>query len=251
VRLEIRENASVLYEKAKRAKHKSNGAREALAEAEKELKRKIRKAEKTPKDKKQPTKSFWFDRFRWFVSSGGNLVLAGRDTRSNDLVVKKHLKDQDLYAHADLSGAPSVVIKDGSEASQETLVEACVFAICHSKAWKSGFMSGSAYWVKPDQVSKTPEPGEFLPRGAFIIRGKRNYSKKLDMRLAVGEVIVEGERKVMCAPEGALAAHTDSYHMIVPGETKRSDFAKKLSEEYNVPIEEIDKILPPGDVREV
>ncbi len=199
--------------------------------------------------KTEPTTLFWFDMFRWLFACAGTMVVGGRDAKTNDRVVKKHLNPTDLYAHADVHGAPSVIIKDGSQAGEHTLTEACVFALCFSKAWKSKVASGSAYWVKPDQVSKTPEPGEFLPRGAFVIRGKRNYSKKLEMKLGVGEVIVEGERKIMCGPQSAVAAQTSEFFLITPGEEKRILFVKKLSDFYNISIEEIDRILPPGDLR--
>jgi hypothetical protein len=32
-----------------------------------------------------------------------------------------------------------------------------------------------AYWVWGDQVSKTPESGEYLPTGSFMVRGKKNF----------------------------------------------------------------------------
>jgi predicted ribosome quality control (RQC) complex YloA/Tae2 family protein len=254
VRLSLNENATVYYDKAKKARHKLEGAQKAIAEAETELKTRVRTGKtevEKRRAKKTPTKRFWFEKFRWFVSSEGNIVLGGRDAKSNDQVVKKHLKDNDIYAHADVQGAPSIVIKDGAAAGEATLAEACLFALCHSKAWKSKVGSGSAYWVKPDQVSKTPEPGEFLPRGAFVIRGKRNYTKKIDMRLAVGEINFDGERKIMCGPETAVAANAVEYFVIAPGEEERSDFAKRISEFFNVLIEEIDGVLPPGDVRVV
>jgi len=254
IRLNLNENATLYYDKAKKANQKRKGALEAITEAEGELGNRVRsgKAEAERKlARKQPTKRFWFEKFRWFISSEGHIVLGGRDARSNDQVVKKHLKDADVYAHADVHGAPSIVVKDGGAAGEATLTEARLYALCFSKAWKGKVGSGSAYWVKPDQVSKTPEPGEFLPRGAFVIRGKRNYSKKLDLRLAVGEITYEGERKVMCGPDTAVMAHASEYFIIVPGEEKRQAFAKRLSEFYNVPIEEMDAVLPPGDLRVV
>jgi len=251
-RLNLNDNASLLYEHSKKAKHKMDGAIEAMAETKKELASQISDAEEresTERAKKKPTKRFWFEKFKWFLTTEGVLVIAGRDAKTNDQVVKKHLKDGDLYAHADIQGAPSVVIKEGSGASEGALTEACIFAVCHSKSWKGKTASGSAYWVKPDQVSKTPQPGEFLPKGAFIIRGKRNYSKKLEMKMAVGKVVIEGEEKVMCAPPDAIASRTDDHFVITPGEENRQQFSKTLSNLYNVPIEEIDRVLPPGDLR--
>jgi len=252
VRLNLNDNASLFYEKSKKAKHKLEGAGHAVEDTRKLLEGAVKTdTEKHESGSKKPTKRFWFDKFRWFQSSQGHMVVAGRDARTNDHVVKKHLKDGDFYAHADMSGAPSVVIKEVTEDDEQTLHEACVFAVSFSKAWKGKIASGSAYWVKLDQVSKTPQPGEFLARGAFVIRGKRNYSKKLDIRLAIGKVLIQGAEKIMCGPEPALAALTTEYYIIEPGDDKSNIFSKKLSDEFNVPIEEIDRILPPGDIRVV
>ena len=33
----------------------------------------------------------------------------------------------------------------------------------------------AAYWVRPDQVSKTAPSGEYLTVGSFMIRGKKNF----------------------------------------------------------------------------
>ena len=250
VRLSLNDNASKFYDKSKKSKHKLEGAGIAVEETRKLLDGAVKEVvKKFESGNKKPTKRFWFDKFRWFQSSQGHMVVAGRDARTNDHVVKKHLKDGDFYAHADMSGAPSVVIKEVSKDDEQTLHEACIFAVAFSKAWKGKIASGSAYWVKPDQVSKTPQPGEFLARGAFVIRGKRNYSKKLDMRLAIGKVLVNGTEKIMCGPESALAALTTEYYIIEPGDEKRTLFSRKLSDKYNVPIEEIDRVLPPGDIR--
>src|SRR5205807_2176696 len=115
------------------------------------------KAAKNPRIK--ATKAMWFEAYRWTLSSDGNLILGGRDARTNDQLVKKHLKEGDRYAHADIHGAPSTVIKDGARAPETTLREACEFALAYSKAWSAGLASGSAYWVLPEQVSKQSESG--------------------------------------------------------------------------------------------
>ena len=250
IRNNLNENAADYYERSKKARQKAEGAREAIIETGRlleEVQTAAAESEKT--SDKKPTKKFWFDRFRWFISSEGFMVVGGRDTRSNDLVVKKHLKDGDLYAHADVNGAPSVVIKEGRTATEATLEEACTFAVCFSRAWKGKLASGSAYWVTPDQVSKTPQPGEFVPKGAFIIRGRRNYSKKIDVRVAVGMVKVQGADKLMCGPVSAVKAHATDYIIIEPGDEKRTAFAKRLSDTYKIPIEEVDRVLPTGDIR--
>jgi hypothetical protein len=175
-------------------------------------------------------------------------VIAGRDARTNDKVVKKHMTQTDRFVHADVHGAPSVVMKDGSTATEQEIREACVFALSHSKAWNAGVVEGSSYWVLPDQVSKTPEPGEFVPRGAFIIRGKRNYEYHVPVELAVGEVQHQGERKIMCGPRSSIEPASTKFVVLVPGRMDRNKTSALLSRVFNVPEEEISRILPPGDV---
>ncbi|MCK4444929.1 MAG: NFACT family protein, partial [Thermoplasmata archaeon] len=153
----VYDNANIFYEKAKKQKSKRGRLKTVIAETQEEMKKAAKqraKREKYPRI--EPTKQFWFDSYRWFISSEGNLVIAGRDAKSNDRIVKRHLKNGDRYAHADVKGAPSVVVKEGSKATEVTLKEACQFAVTFSKAWSTKLGGGSAYWVKPEQVSKRP-----------------------------------------------------------------------------------------------
>lgn len=246
---DVTANAQALYEERREAQLKAQRVEEAIETTRKELEAARKKAVKVAKRPKvKGTRAMWFDAYRWTLSSEGFLILGGRDARTNDQLVKKHLKEGDRYAHADLHGAPSTVVKEGSKAGEATLREACELALAYSKAWSAGIASGSAYWVLPEQVSKQAESGEFLPRGAFVIRGKRNYIHDLPVRLAVGEVEVEGHRKVMGGPVSALAARSAKYVVLVPGKEDRERVAKRLAAAYEVPIEEIVRALPPGGV---
>lgn len=68
----------------------------------------------------------------------------------------------DLYVHADLHGASSVVIKNRSSNSKipsKTIEEAGHMAVCYSTAWDSKSPI-KAWWVNADQVSKTAPSGE-------------------------------------------------------------------------------------------
>ena len=244
---DVTANAQALYDQRREAQLKAQRVEEAIAATRAEMhsaREKVVKAAAKPKVKK--TKSMWFDAYRWTLSSEGHLILGGRDARTNDQLVKKHLKEGDRYAHADIHGAPSTVIKEGSRASDLTLREACEFALVYSKAWSAGLASGSAYWVLPEQVSKQAESGEFLPRGAFVIRGKRNYLHDLPIRMAIGEVEVEGHRKIMGGPVSAFAARAQKYVVLMPGKTDREALAKRLAAAFRVPVEEIVRAMPPG-----
>lgn len=245
----IDENANRLYSAAKELREKAAGAREALEDTRKAMAKREAKGVKEAqqaRDRMQPTKRFWFESYKWFFTSGGRLVLGGRDAKTNDQVVKKHLGDRERYAHADFHGAPSIVLKEGAEATEAEMREVCQFALCHSKAWNAGAAEGTAYWVLPDQVSKRPEAGEFAPRGAFIIRGKRNYEHHLPLEMVVAEVQVEGSRKIACAPRESVVSERKA--VIIPGKTPRGKASSSLARAFGVPEEEISRILPPGDL---
>src|SRR3970282_624334 len=105
-----------------------------------------------------------------------------------------------------------------------------------------------SYWVLPEQVSKTPESGEALGRGAFIIRGKRNTVRHVALKAAIGGLTGKGERKAMCGPVEAVALHCDVVFLVAPGIRKTTDVAKDLAAKIRVHPDEIARALPPGGV---
>lgn len=78
-------------------------------------------------------KVYWFEKFFWFISSENYLVIAGRDQQQNELIVKRYMRTGDIYVHADVHGASSVIIKNptGQVVPPKTLNEAGVMAICY------------------------------------------------------------------------------------------------------------------------
>ena len=57
-------------------------------------------------------KPFWFDKFKWFITSEGYLVLLGKDMNQNELLVKKYLEKTDIYLHSENHGSGSCIIKN-------------------------------------------------------------------------------------------------------------------------------------------
>jgi len=132
-------------------------------------------------------KTYWFEKFFWFITSENYLVICGRDMQQNEMIVKKYLKKGDIYMHADIHGAASVVIKnpEGKPLPKRTLDEAAVFTVSRSKAWDSKIVT-SAWWVYDNQVSKTAPSGEYLPTGSFMIRGKKNFMNPSRLEMGFG-----------------------------------------------------------------
>ncbi|XP_059148218.1 ribosome quality control complex subunit NEMF-like [Physella acuta] len=172
-------NSRKYFERKKQAAKKEQKTLEATSKA---LKSAEKKAKETLKDVAvaaticKTRKTFWFEKFLWFVSSENYLVIGGRDQQQNELIVKRYMKPSDVYVHADLHGASSCVIVNptASPVPPKTLNEAGTMAICNSAAWDSKVIT-SAWWVHPYQVSKTAPSGEYLSTGSFMIRGKKNY----------------------------------------------------------------------------
>lgn len=251
----IPENTEIFYEKAKKAKRKINGVLIAIERTKKELE-KVEKKKELAMDRimvpqKRVKKELkWYEKLRWFISSDGFLVIGGRDANTNEIVVKKHLENKDIYLHSDIHGAPSVVIKtENKEISDNTLKEAAEFAASFSSAWTKGFGSLDVYWVHPDQVSKTPQSGEFVAKGAFIIRGSRNYIRGASLKVAVGIVDYQGKR-IMAGPVDAVKKYTDNYITIKPGYTKKEAVAreilKRIDEERLITLDDVIRVLPSG-----
>lgn len=236
------QNANSYFQKSKDFKSKIEGAYRAIEET----KAKRVTAEKV---KKKKTKREWFENYHWFISSEGFLVISGRDAKSNERIVKRHLKEKDLYVHADVYGAPSTIIKiEGDTAPTEvTIREACAFAVSFSRAWPAGVSSGAAYWVYPSQVSKTPESGEFVSTGAWIVRGKRNYLFDLPLKLAIITKEYRKEEKTMVMPVIEEGTPLSEAIIITPGDEKRNAISQKISKKLGVDREEIDSLLPPGN----
>lgn len=254
-KLTIPENAENYYEKAKKAKRKTKGALIAIENTKKQLediksKKDIAMEHVTVPKKRVKKNLKWYEKLRWFISSDDVLVVGGRDANTNENIVKKYLEPNDIYLHADIHGASSTAIKlNGSEINDNLLKESGEFAASFSSAWSLGYSTQDVFWVNPDQVSKTPESGEFLPKGSFVIRGHRNYIRSARVKLAIGIVNYEGKR-IMAGPVEALEAHCDNYVVIKPGFTKKEAIAKKIIHKINendlINLDDVIRVLPSG-----
>lgn len=136
-------------------------------------------------------KGMWMEKFSWFISSDSFIVVGGNDAQQNEYLVKRVLRKGDVYLHADIPGASSVIVKNHgfkngiTTIPQRTLQEAGTFSLCKSKAWDAKIVT-SAWWVHSEQVSKSAMSGEYLPSGSFMIRGKKNFLAPMPLVLGFG-----------------------------------------------------------------
>ena len=242
--------ASAVFDRAKALESKSAESLEAAARLErKHAKVAPPKGRRmTPLPKKKPE---WFEKFRWFVTSQGKLAVGGRDAQSNTLLIKRHLDEGDVVYHADLFGSPFFVLKDGMRQSEMEMLELSQATVSFSSGWKTGLGAADAYWVLKEQVSGSAESGEYLAKGSFVIRGKKNFVRHAMLQVAVG---LDAAGKVMAGPESAVARACMRYVVLIPHREKASDTAKRVQKELTSPgpgtgavsLDDIIRALPSG-----
>lgn len=287
----VEKNADRLYTEAKRIAEKKEGALAAIEDTREDLeavKQRRDEWEEEPDEGGQgdgneeaeevdwlnepsiPVRSQeqWYERFRWFRTSDGFLVIGGRNADQNEELVQKYMDGNDLFFHAQAHGGPVTILKtsDPSEPSRDIDVpeqskqEAAQFAVSYSSVWKDGRFAGDAYMVTPDQVSKTPESGEYLEKGGFAIRGDRTYFRDVAVGVAVG-ITCEPHTRVVGGPPDSVRPQVETLIEVEPGRYAQNDAAKRMYRVFRERFEDtsfvrkvasadlIQEFLPPGGSR--
>ena len=188
----------------------------------------------------------WYERYRWFVTSDGYLVIGGRDASSNSAIIRKYMTDNDIIFHAEIHGSPFFLVKNvNNQEKQDSgyVEEAAQATVSFSRAWKDGLSSGDAYWVFPNQVKKGAPTGQFLPKGSFVIEGKRNFCRGIELKLSIGLVQIEKKYSIVCGPLNAVRKRSLVFTSLLPGGTDSMNLAKKVKSEFVRAISEFDQSL--------
>lgn len=190
-------NASQYHNQKKTAAVKEEKTVQAMEKALKSTERKVaadlKKGLQQEKDVLRPVRNpFWFEKFTYFLSSDGYLVLGGKDVQQQEILYSRHFKKGDVYVHADLQGAVPLVIKNNPATPDapippSTLSQAGNLSVSTSSAWDSKAIM-SAWWVKFDQVSKTGHGGEYLAPGVFVVNGTKNFLPPAQLLLGFGTI---------------------------------------------------------------
>jgi predicted ribosome quality control (RQC) complex YloA/Tae2 family protein len=185
---------------------------------------------------KEQTAKEWYERYRWFITTDGLLAIGGRDASSNSALIRKHLTEHDIVFHAEVHGSPFFIVKNATAPAQEgkidlSLRQVAQATVSFSRAWKDSLSSADAYWVLPDQVKKGAPTGQFLPKGSFVIEGKRSYLKGVEIRLAIGVVQLNGRETLVCGPEEAIKNKAMFYAVLLQGGMDPMTAAKKVKSE--------------------
>jgi predicted ribosome quality control (RQC) complex YloA/Tae2 family protein len=245
----VEENASHYFELAKHARKKAEGAKDALEDTKKKLlllekEIQTKEAEAQQKASKKERKKEWYEKFRWFYTSDDFLVIAGRDSTTNEIIIKKHTDKQDIVFHTEMAGSPFAAFKTaGKEPSKLALEETAEFVAAYSKAWKLGRTLMEVFYVNPDQVTKEAPSGEYVSKGSFMIYGQKSFFT-IPVKLYIGKM---EDGKVMSGPLSAVKKHCKEYIEIIQGNDKNSTIAKTIKSKLAADdLDDILKLIPPG-----
>ena len=188
----------------------------------------------------------WYERYRWFVTTDGHLVIGGRDASSNSAVIRKHMTEEDIVFHAEIHGSPFFLVKNARNQVNENtdlIEETAQATVSFSRAWKDGLSSGDAYWVFPNQIKKGAPTGQFLPKGSFVIEGKRNFCKGIELKLSIGLVKIENRYTIVSGPLNAIKKRSLVFASLLPSGSDPMKLAKKIKSEFVRVISEFDSDL--------
>jgi predicted ribosome quality control (RQC) complex YloA/Tae2 family protein len=229
--------SSMLFQRAKdleRGLSSIDEARSRLVVQIDKLRRQVNSIESKGPAVRYVRNKEWYERYRWFITSDGLLAIGGRDASSNSAIIRKHLGEQDLVFHAEIHGSPFFILKNGHSLDNvgRSLLEVGQATVSFSRAWKDGLYGSDAYWVTPAQVKKGAPTGQFLPKGSFVIEGKRNYVKGLEIQLAIGINKQKEDFFLCCGPLPAIKASSLMYAGLLPGGHDPINAAKKVRNEF-------------------
>lgn len=233
VELDLREkataNATSKYELSKKLSRR-------LKEVEGELERlyKIPSKGEEVISLKQKRRKEWFEKFRWGYLSSGELIIGGKDRITNEILLKRHTLPDSVVLHSDVAGAPFFTIISEGKPSDEEIQEAAQLAASYTtRAWNSNFSSLDVFWVYRNQLSKSPPSGEFLERGAFVVRGAKNYIRGVPLTIAVGITKEDGMAKVIVSTPKSISKVSDCHILVAPGKVKNSKIAEEIAKRFS------------------
>ncbi len=246
----LEENAQNYFESAKKARKKQQGAKEALKVTEQLLtQEQQRTAQAKMRAELKKPETHWYHKYRWSKTRNGHLLIAGQNAAANETLIKHHTQAQDLVFHTDMAGSPFTILKPEGEVTQEDLHDAAVFTACYSKAWSKGLASLEVFYVKPEQVTKQAQAGEYLAKGSFMIRGDTTYINA-PVELGIGVIKREGVvPEVFVASKESCEKNAQEHVIIIPGDIKTSDVAKTLKKRFGADLDALVKAIPAGKTK--
>ncbi|UCE13142.1 MAG: NFACT family protein [Candidatus Heimdallarchaeota archaeon] len=228
------EIANGYYQRAKKAARKIAPAKEAILETERKidlLSKDITVQRKEESISLKRRKRKWYEKYHWTKTQNRFLVIGGRDVNSNVEIVKRRMKEEDFFFHAEIRGAPyTILIRDSSDQKPEDLDlnEAALLAATFSSGWKEGYGAVDVYYVPARNTSFTAPSGEYIPKGGIMVRGTRKYVRGVEMALTLGIQLNKFNASVIYGSEETIRSQSPITITIKPGSVSKGKIAKHI-----------------------
>ena len=259
IRKNVLKNAETYFTKAKKIKRKIPGIKNFIEKTQDEIEnledRFVNTEKKINHEKilKNFKKKNWYENFRWTKTHLGKIFVFGLDAQTNEILIKKHMKKDDLIFHTENPGSPFGILIEGQKNFCENQNREVAQVLgCFSKDWKNGFGSCDVFYVLPEQVSKTANSGEYIPKGAFMIRGKKNILKNLPLEIYLGvciEDVLIDEKKILIktgfsGSKESCQKYCEKFVKIIPGNVKTKKVNENLKKKLNFFFENLSRLIP-------
>ncbi|KAJ5206654.1 Protein of unknown function DUF3441 [Penicillium cf. griseofulvum] len=250
-------NASQYYDQKKQASEKeqrtAQSSTKALKSHEKKVTIDLKKGLKKEKQVlRQARTPFWFEKFIFFISSEGYLVIGARDAMQSELLYRRYLSKGDIFVHADLEGATPIVVKNrpgsaDAPISPSTLSQAGNLCVATSIAWDSKAVM-SAWWAHAHQVSKIAENGSgIMPTGVFQIKGEKNFLAPSQLVLGFGIMFQISQESVRNHKQRFDTSDTQQGAINPTDETEASDIKDTVESEAPGQTEATEEVIQASD----
>ncbi len=185
------------------------------------------------------------NKYRWFYTSSGKLVVGGKNAGQNDELMKKIINSNQNYfvMHTSHPGSPfSVLMEDIEKISKKDLRECAIFTGCFSRAWKEK--------KKKTEVHLFNSKNIFKKRGMKV--GTWGVSEKIsEMKIDLKLALIKQKKVYRVVPE-ISAKKSEILLKVCPGKidkVKSLDKFKKELKDEDLDKDEILSALPAGGVR--
>src|SRR5919107_1922647 len=212
----------------------------------------------------------WYEKYRWFFTSDNLLAIGGKDASSNSVIIRRHLTENDYVFHAEVNGSPFFILQNANNSNtdiSQSILEASQATVSFSRSWRDALSSSDAYWVFSSQLKMGAPTGQYLPKGSFVIDGKRNFVKNLEIKLAVGLSLIGDKPQIIVGPYHAVKKRSVCVRTVLPSGLDVVKASKKIKAEFvdysikndfpestvqylkSMSIDEIVRVLPVGQFK--
>ena len=189
-------------------------------------------------EKKKAAMEMNYEKYRWFFTSSGKLVVGGKSSNQNEEIMQRADKDT-VIMHTSSPGSPFCIVDNPNTKDIE---ETAIFTACFSQEWKKKKKKTEIHIFKGEQVVKKSG----MKQGTFGITGSV-HKKKVDLKLGLG--FQKG--KLRSAPISALK---QKLGILTPGNLDKNQAIAKvlkiIKDQYGYPItqDEVAMAIPSDNI---